>query len=88
MFPAFPFHPHKQGEYESNRPPTKNELKIGQEYLKKLINIFNINNFIAVGRKAEVTLMDMNIIAPYVRHPSNGGAKNFKEGLINYFNTH
>ncbi len=36
--------------------------------------MFGIKKFLAVGRKAESTLLKMNIDAPYIRHPANGGA--------------
>jgi len=81
MFPAFPFHPNGAGNLKSNRPPTDLELEIGEKYLRELIDIFGIKKFIAVGRKAESTLLKMNIIAPYVRHPANGGANKFRIGL-------
>lgn len=81
MFPAFPFHPHKEGNPISNRPPTDQELGIGERYLKELIEMFGIKKFLAVGRKAESTLLKMNIVAPYIRHPANGGATKFRIGL-------
>jgi|SRR6185436_7738443 len=81
MFPAFPFHPNQVGDTDSNRTPTDIELQIGGKYLKELIEIFGINKFLAVGRKAEQTLLKLNIIAPYIRHPANGGKNKFKKGL-------
>ena len=78
MFPAFPFHPNGAGNPKSNRPPTDTELEIGEKYLRELIDIFGIKKFLAVGRKAESTLLKMNIVAPYIRHPANGGAKKFR----------
>ena len=84
MFPAFPFHPNKPRKPDSNRKPTKEELVIGEKYLKELIEIFGIKKFLAVGRKAESTLQKINITAPYIRHPANGGATKFKKGLEKY----
>lgn len=84
MFPAFPFHPNGKGDTNSNRPPTDAELAIGEIYLSELIEIFGIKKFLAVGRKAESTLLKMNIVAPYVRHPANGGANKFRTGLEEY----
>lgn len=81
MFPAFPFHPNCARNTKSNRPPTAAELAIGEKYLSDLIAIFGIKKFLAVGRKAEATLLKMNIVAPYVRHPANGGANKFRAGL-------
>lgn len=81
MFPAFPFHPHGAEDLQSNRPPTEVELKIGETYLRELIEIFRIQKFLAVGRKAESTLQKMNIVAPYVRHPARGGSNQFRIGM-------
>jgi len=81
MFPAFPFHPNKAGDPKSNRPPTDEELLIGEKYLRELIEIFSIKKFLAVGRKAESTLLKMRIVAPYIRHPANGGSSKFRKGL-------
>ena len=81
MFPAFPFHPNVPGNPKSNRPPKDVELEIGEKYLREMIDIFRIKKFLAVGRKAESTLLKMNIVAPYVRHPANGGSNKFRIGL-------
>lgn len=81
MFPAFPFHPNDTGKTNSNRKPTEEELLIGVQYLRELIDIFKIIDFIAVGREAESTLLKMNIIAPYVHHPSYDLKNEFKPGL-------
>lgn len=72
---------YRVGVHKSNRPPTDAELAIGQKYLVQLIDIFKIKKFVAVGKKAETTLLKINITAPYVRHPANGGAIKFRTGL-------
>lgn len=85
MWPSFPFHPHKKDSLDSNRPPTKNELKFGEKFLKDLIGIFEIKTTIAVGRKAEKSLKSLGYQPKYIRHPSQGGANDFKEGLIGLY---
>ncbi len=84
MFPAFPFHPNQAGNTKSNRTPTDAELEIGKKYLRDLIEIFKPKKFIAVGRRAEAILSKMNINAPYIRHPANGGKNKFREGVQKY----
>lgn len=78
---AFPFHPHKEGNFESNRTPLKAELVIGEKPLLKIIEIFNIKKIVAVGTKAELTLSKLNINSIKVRHPAQGGKNEFVEGL-------
>ena len=77
----FPFHPHKHNNISSNRTPTKEELKQGKEYLMQILDIFDIKKIIALGRKAESKIIDMDINNTYVRHPANGGKNEFMRGL-------
>lgn len=78
---AFPFHPHKPGNEQSNRTPLKSELIAGREALLKMLEMFNIEKVIAVGNKAGQTLKELNISAYKVRHPAQGGKNDFVEGI-------
>ncbi|MDF2613069.1 MAG: uracil-DNA glycosylase-like protein [Clostridia bacterium] len=78
---AFPFHPHKDGKAETNRTPTKAELIIGEKALMEMIDMFHINQVVAVGNKAEQSLRKLNISACKVRHPAQGGKEQFVEGI-------
>lgn len=80
---SFPFHPHKAGNDKSNRTPLKKEIALGQKPLLKLIEIFNIEHIVAIGRKAEGSLKSLNITADYVRHPAQGGKNEFVQGIYN-----
>lgn len=80
----FPFHPFKENNLNSNRTPNKMELRLGKEILIELLKIFKISNFLAVGRKPELMLKEINIQALYIRHPANGGKKDFCLGLSEY----
>ena len=92
MWNAFPFHPHKDGDENSNRAPNKQEIEFGKGILHELMQIFKIdlNNVIAVGRKAEKSLNSFsdfkneNLKVKEVRHPSHGGKDEFIEGLKDY----
>ena len=79
MFPWHPYHPEKG--MLSNRTPDDQELKEGREALRTLIRLANIKTVIAVGNKSKIHLERMGISAPKVRHPANGGAKQFREQL-------
>lgn len=78
---AFPFHPHKAGDGESNRAPLKSELLIGEKPLLKIIEMFNIKKVVAVGRKSEESLGKLNVQCHKVRHPAQGGKNEFVEGI-------
>ena len=77
----FPFHPHLLNDIKTNRTPTKAELEEGKKWLKKLLEIYDIKKIIALGRKPESQLEEINLPFSYVRHPSNGGKNDFIKGL-------
>jgi hypothetical protein len=74
LWNVVPTHPHRPGVPLSNRPPTQAEALAGLEFAARLNDG---RRTIAVGRLAERALR-----APYVRHPSRGGAAAFRTGLI------
>jgi hypothetical protein len=78
---AFPFHPHKKGNGESNRTPLKKELILGEKPLLKMIEMYNIETVVAVGNKAEENLSNLNICCKKVRHPAQGGKNEFVKGI-------
>lgn len=72
-----PTHPHRPGEPESNRPPTRAEIAAARPFLDALAGEGASNRLLlAVGRLAQRELG-----GPYVRHPSHGGALQFRETL-------
>lgn len=78
---AFPFHPHKKGDGESNRTPLKQELLLGEKPLLEMIKMYNIETVVAVGNKAEASLNSLNISYKKVRHPAQGGKNEFVKGI-------
>lgn len=84
MWNAFPFHPHNQNNTESNRKPNIDELRIGRELLEELMNMYSIEKVAALGNVAYDTLNDMWISCDKVRHPANGGKKEFIIGMNKY----
>lgn len=78
---AFPFHPHKLGNEKSNRTPLKKELLIGEKFLLELIDLFDIEIVVAMGNKAYESLSKLGIECQKVRHPAQGGKKEFVEGM-------
>lgn len=81
LWNAFPFHPYKGENLQSNRAPNREELLVGKRVLKRLIHLFPIRTYIAVGQKSAVQLEQMEIPFQAVRHPSFGGKKDFLLGL-------
>lgn len=82
MWNAFAWHPHKPSEPMSNRAPTKLELKSGSEILRAVLSHFKGCRYIAVGQVAKAALGAAGIsVFATVRHPSMGGANQFREQM-------
>lgn len=81
LWNAFPFHPHRPGIVDSNRPPSRAELAAGRESLAFLMERYPIVQVIAVGNKAFDTLSEYGINAVKVRHPAHGGKAAFAREL-------
>jgi uracil-DNA glycosylase len=73
LWNVVPTHP---GTETSNRAPRAAEIAAGLPFALELARGRRV---IAVGRLAEAVLE-----APYVRHPSHGGAADFREGLLRF----
>jgi hypothetical protein len=74
LWNVVPLHPHRPGVPASNRPPTRAETAAGLPFVRELAAGRRV---VAIGRLAERALG-----APYVRHPSRGGATAFRAGLM------
>ena len=75
LWNVVPTHP---GSESSNRRPTREEVEAAAPFLAELTR----GRVAAVGRLAASVLE-----APYVRHPSHGGAAEFEAGLRRSFAT-
>ena len=73
-----PTHPHKPGLPLSNRRPSVPEIEAGAVYVERLLELVRPRIIVAVGRVAEEILGPR---ATYVRHPANGGATAFANGM-------
>ena len=74
LWNVVPTHPHRLGDPGTNRLPTGAEIDASLPFLTALARGRRV---VAVGRVAERVLG-----APYVRHPSHGGAADFRAGLV------
>jgi len=78
---CFPFHPHSYDNRLTNRHPRKREIHRYSKTLNDMISLLEPKVIIAVGKKAEETLHNLNYDPIYVRHPARGGAIKFKQGI-------
>lgn len=87
MWNALQMHPFKEtvGAW-SNRTPSPAEFCYGEESVRRLIDTFPNAQVVAIGQKASFLLNNIGI-EPYgiVRHPANGGATKFRDGLKELF---
>lgn len=81
LWNAVQLHPFRPGEPWSNRTPSDDEVQLGRPALELLRTAFPAAQFVAVGNKAKAALTLMGIDSPLVRHPANGGATKFAQGL-------
>jgi uracil-DNA glycosylase len=81
LWNAYPWHPHKPGNRQSNRTPTPAERTGGVPVLQALLDAFPRARLFAVGRTAEASMRDAGRPAQALRHPSMGGATAFRSQL-------
>lgn len=81
LWNAFPFHPFVAGNALSNRMPLPDELRIGERFVRRLIDLFGFERIAAIGNQASVTLTRLGIEHDKVRHPSQGGKTKFVAGM-------
>lgn len=81
LWNAFPWHPYKKGNRQSNRTPKPAERELGVPVLKSLLDAFPTATLGAVGRHAEKSLAECGVKAYALRHPSMGGVSAFRRGL-------
>jgi len=73
LWNVVPTHPHRPGEPRSNRRPSRAEIEASLPFLEDLAAGRQV---VPVGRIAEAA-----IGAAGIRHPSHGGAQEFRDGL-------
>lgn len=78
---AFPFHPYEAGNPLSNRPHSRDELRLIWNINLELLELIQPQKIIAIGKDAHDVLSREGIDCLYVRHPSYGGQADFIAGL-------
>lgn len=78
---AFPFHPHRRDKPHSNRKPRAAEVALGLPFLVRVCAIFPAALVVAMGNTADQSLTRLGVPHHKVRHPAQGGARQFAAGL-------
>jgi uracil-DNA glycosylase len=78
---AYPFHPHSPGDDQSNRAPRAGELALGRPFLARVRALFPAAHVAAMGNVAAAALAALGIPHTKLRHPAQGGARIFAEGM-------
>lgn len=82
LWNAVPWHPYKKEKgFLSNRTPTVTEMSAGLTHLKSFLTLFEDVELVAVGRKCEQSLSQLDEDFIPVRHPANGGATIFRNQI-------
>lgn len=81
IWSTVPLHPHKPGKPLSIRTPRAAEIRMWSDLIPAFIDHFEPKLIAAVGRVAERACKAQNVECTYVRHPSQGGANLFREGM-------
>jgi hypothetical protein len=78
---AFAWHP-RGATALSNRTPTPEEFRAGLPALRSFLALFPGVPVVAVGEKSRAVLEGLGVpVVAAVRHPANGGATKFREGI-------
>lgn len=85
LWNVFPFHPHEPNDPLSNRCHTSAERLITLPLFQILIEMFQPQRLVAIGRDAQLALKDINVPVTTVRHPSYGGQNEFIAGLYELY---
>ena len=78
---ALPLHPHRPDNPQSNRPPRVHEIALGLPFLQRIRDLFPNLPVVAMGNVAAHALTRLHIPHQKVRHPAQGGARLFAEGI-------
>ncbi|NJO05889.1 MAG: hypothetical protein HC876_10400 [Chloroflexaceae bacterium] len=78
---AYPFHPHRMDMPNTNRTPRTTEVRAGQPFLAQICTLFVGVPVVAVGNVADKALTLLAVPHRKVRHPAQGGARQFAEGM-------
>lgn len=82
---VFPFHPHECGNPLTNRRFTRKELAEVDDLNAWLITCLDIKSIISIGQDAAQYANRFGISVRVIRHPSYGGAIDFRRGIASVY---
>ncbi|MFH1812809.1 MAG: uracil-DNA glycosylase [Pseudomonadota bacterium] len=81
LWNAVAYHPHLPGQPLTNRAPSMTERRALRPLLEQFLALFPDVPRMAIGRICQASLADMGIEALPARHPSYGGAPEFRAAV-------
>lgn len=82
FWPSFPWHPMGARGPMSNRAPRRDESRAGLDVLRFFLDAVVPGRIpFAIGRHGQAALERLGYDVLYVRHPSQGGATEFRRGI-------
>ncbi|MDP2868466.1 uracil-DNA glycosylase [Methyloversatilis sp.] len=81
LWNAVAYHPHLPGQPLTNRAPSVTERRALRPLLEQFLALFPGVPRMAIGRICQASLADMGIEALPARHPSYGGAPEFRAAV-------
>ena len=81
LWNVFPFHPHRAGASLTNRTPSHADVAAHLGIIADLQSLFAATRVICIGNTARDHLHPLTPNLPALRHPANGGAGKFRDGL-------
>ncbi|AOF83771.1 hypothetical protein BSY238_328 [Methyloversatilis sp. RAC08] len=81
LWNAVAYHPHLPGQPLTNRAPSMTERRALRPLLEQFLALFPGVPRMAIGRICQASLADMGIEALPARHPSYGGAPEFRAAV-------
>lgn len=81
LWNVFPFHPHRADAPLTNRTPSRAEVAAHLDIIADLHAAFAPARVICIGNTARDHLQPLYPDLPALRHPANGGASKFRDGL-------
>lgn len=81
LWNVFPFHPHRAAAPLTNRTPSQTEVAVHLDVIADLHAAFAPCRLVCIGNTARDHLRPLYPDLPALRHPANGGASKFRDGL-------
>lgn len=82
LWNSVPFHPHRPGEALSIRTPRGTEVREWSGLLGEMVGLLQPELIVALGRKAQEAMRQVGVGCIYLRHPSMGGLRAFRDGVV------